>query len=158
MISAGKEEKYDSTEETMQHMEQVEDLIDEMVEQLELRAKRHDMSKLVKPEKAAFDIYTPLLKTTTYGSGAYMHFLGKMKPALDHHYKENRHHPEHHPEGIKDMNLVDIMEMLADWKAASMRHADGDLLISINQNQKRFGYGEEMRTLLMNTARAMNWV
>jgi len=158
MKTAGKKAKYDSTEDTMMHIEQVEDLIDEVVEQLEKRAKHHDITKFSKEEKPAFDIYTPLLKGTVYGSDEYKNYLNKMKPALDHHYAENAHHPEHHANGIKDMTLIDIMEMLADWKASTLRHETGDLLISINQNQKRFGYGEEMRTLLMNTARAMDWI
>ena len=158
MKTAGKKAKYDSTEDTMMHIEQVEDLIDEVVEQLEKRAKHHDITKFSKEEKPAFDIYTPLLKGTVYGSDEYKNYLNKMKPALDHHYAESAHHPEHHANGIKDMTLIDIMEMLADWKASTLRHETSDLLISINQNQKRFGYGEEMRTLLMNTARAMDWI
>jgi len=158
MKTAGKKAKYDSTEDTMMHIEQVEDLIDEVVEQLEKRAKHHDITKFSKEEKPAFDIYTPLLKGTVYGSDEYKNYLNKMKPALDHHYAENAHHPEHHANGIKDMTLIDIVEMLADWKASTLRHETSDLLISINQNQKRFGYGEEMRTLLMNTARAMDWI
>ena len=158
MKTAGKKAKYDSTEDTMMHIEQVEDLIDEVVEQLEKRAKHHDITKFSKEEKPAFDIYTPLLKGTVYGSDEYKNYLNKMKPALDHHYAESAHHPEHHANGIKDMTLIDIVEMLADWKASTLRHETSDLLISINQNQKRFGYGEEMRTLLMNTARAMDWI
>jgi len=88
MKTAGKKAKYDSTEDTMMHIEQVEDLIDEVVEQLEKRAKHHDITKFSKEEKPAFDIYTPLLKGTVYGSDEYKNYLNKMKPALDHHYAE----------------------------------------------------------------------
>ena len=31
----------------------------------------------------------------TYGSDEYKACLTEMKPALDHHYAANRHHPEH---------------------------------------------------------------
>jgi len=45
-----------------------------------------------------------------------------MKPAIEHHYKNNRHHPEHFNNGIDEMNLVDLIELLCDWKAASERN------------------------------------
>jgi hypothetical protein len=43
------------------------------------------------------------------------------------------------------MDLVQVIEMLADWKAATLRHADGDLARSIEQNAERFGYGDQFR-------------
>ena len=76
-----------------------------------------------------------------------------MKPALDHHYARNRHHPEHWPtNGIRDMSLVDLIEMFCDWKAATERHADGSLLKSIETNKKRFGYGDELEHIFLRTA------
>ena len=47
---------------------------------------------------------------------------------------------------------------LDDWKAAGERHADGSLAKSIELNQKRFGYTDELRAILTNTARAMGWL
>ena len=79
-----------------------------------------------------------------------------MKPALDHHYANSRHHPEHFANGINDMNLIDIMEMLADWKASSMRHNDGNLLKSIELNQQRFGYDDQLKQILLNTAKLLD--
>ena len=49
------------------------------------------------------------------------------------------------------MNLIDLIEMLCDWKSASLRHNDGDVLKSIKINQKRFGYSDELKTILLNT-------
>lgn len=48
--------------------------------------------------------------------------------------------------------------MLADWKAATLRHDDGDLKRSIDINAERFGYGEEIHTLLLTTARDLGWL
>jgi hypothetical protein len=81
-----------------------------------------------------------------------------MGEALQHHYEVNRHHPEHFPNGIDDMNLLDVIEMLADWKAATLRHADGDLDRSITQNAERFGYGAQLEGILRNTARQLAWI
>jgi len=52
---------------------------------------------------------------------------------------------------IEYMNLIDIIEMLCDWKAATKRHNDGDIKKSIEINQKRFGYSDELKSILLNT-------
>jgi hypothetical protein len=49
------------------------------------------------------------------------------------------------------MNLLDILEMFCDWKAASERHADGDIIESIKKNQKRFNMSDELTQILLNT-------
>jgi len=115
------------------------------------RSEEHDQSKLVDPEKSIFDEFTPKLRNSTYGSDEYKSFLTSMKPALDHHYKNNSHHPEFFENGIQDMTLLDILEMLMDWKAATIRHADGDILRSIEINQSRFGYSDDIKKILINT-------
>jgi len=74
-----------------------------------------------------------------------------MNVALGHHYAKNRHHPEHFARGTKDMNLIDLIEMFCDWKAATMRHNDGNLEKSIEKNQTRFGMSEELTEIFKNT-------
>jgi hypothetical protein len=123
------------------------------IEELIYRAEHHDDSKLEKEEIEYFDEYTPKLKDCTYGSEQYKDFLIKMKPALDHHYANNRHHPEHFKNGIEDMNLIDLLEMLCDWKASSLRHVDGNILKSIDGNRERFNYGKELQTIFENTVK-----
>ena len=118
----------------------------------------HDASKLKDPELSVFDEYTPKLKGSTYGSDEYKGFLEGMGVGLKHHYEVNDHHPEHFPNGIHDMNLLQWIEMLADWKAATERHTDGDLRRSIEQNAERFGYGAAMADILLSTADAMGWL
>ncbi len=81
--------------------------------------------------------------------------MAEMKPAIDHHNSANRHHPEHFEGGIHEMNLIDLLEMMCDWKAATLRHNDGDIMKSIEINQKRFGYSDELAAILRNTA---NWL
>ena len=54
--------------------------------------------------------------------------------------------------------LLDVIEMLCDWKAATMRHADGDLGKSIRINAERYGFGPEIEALLRNTAHRMGWL
>jgi len=135
------------------HIRLVEFYIRQLTGEATRRAERHDESKWSKEEWDLFLKYTPKLKNCTYGSPEYLKYLKELKPALDHHYQCNRHHPEHHMhEGIGDMNLVDILEMLCDWLASTKRHADGDIFKSIEINQKRFGYSDDLKNILKNTA------
>ena len=113
----------------------------------------HDWDKIEDPvEKKLFDEYTPKLASCTYGSDEYKSFLDGLKPALDIHYANNRHHPEHFKNGMRDMNLIDMIELICDWKASSERHDDGDIFKSIEMNQNRFGYSDDVKDLLRNTA------
>lgn len=137
--------------ETLRHIRRVQSLLREVVDNLLRRAVTHDESKLREPEASVFAEYTAKLKGCTYDSEEYKSFLAGMKPALDHHYRSNRHHPEHWPGGIKDMSLLDLIEMFVDWKAATERHADGDLERSITLNKQRFGYSDELESIFRRT-------
>lgn len=87
--------KYDSKADTLLHIKRVAQLLTEASSELIRRANVHDNSKLESPEKELFDEYTPKLKDCTYGSDEYKEYLKGLKVALDHHYQNNSHHPEH---------------------------------------------------------------
>lgn len=147
---------YDSRLDTYAHILTVQRYLTPFVVELLKRQAGHDQSKLCSPEREAFDALTPKLAGLTYGSEEYRATLREMKPALAHHYAKNRHHPEHGPDGIKGMTLIDLVEMLCDWRAAGERHADNKgLRHSIEVNQQRFGYSDELKAILLNTAAEM---
>jgi len=54
------------------------------------------------------------------------------------------------------MTLIDVIEMFCDWKCASERHADGDILKSIEINCKRFNIDQQLRQIILNTAELFN--
>ena len=143
--------KFETKVQTYEHKQNVAVLLNSVIKQLIDRTTIHDNSKLESPEVEIFTKYTPKLARTTYGSDEYNEYLKEMGVALEHHYNNNRHHPEYHIDGVRDMNLVDIVEMICDWKAATLRHDDGDILESIELNQKRFGYGDELKQIFINT-------
>lgn len=143
--------KYDSTASTLEHKKTVTKYINLIIHELINRAEKHDDTKLEEPEKSLFDTYTPKLAECEYNSEEYKSFLEGLKPALTHHYARSRHHVEHFPNGIKDMNIIDLVEMLCDWKAASLRQHNGNILKSIEQNAERFGYGKELSSVFINT-------
>ena len=149
---------YDSRPDTWEHIHKVQRYLLGCVSELVGRAHRHDQSKLVDPEVSVFDEFTPKLRDSTYGSDEYKAYLVGMGEGLAHHYEINDHHPEHFDGGIADMDLLQVLEMLCDWKAATERHADGDLGRSIKQNAERFGYGPELEQLLTTTAARAGWL
>jgi hypothetical protein len=56
------------------------------------------------------------------------------------------------------MTLVDLIEMLADWKAATERHDDGDLAKSLEVQRERFRLSDQLVAILRNTAEQFGWV
>lgn len=142
--------------ETIKHIEKVRHYIRIFTDALTTRGVKHDASKLESPELEVFTEVTPRLASLTYGTEEYDSSLKEIQVALDHHYASNRHHPEHFTKGIEDMTLVDIVEMLCDWKAASLRQHDGNLLKSIELNAQRFGYDDQLKKIFINTAKLID--
>ena len=146
---------YDSRADTLEHIVKVRWILMQMSERLHTRAIHHDASKLEPPEKQIFDKFTPKLRATTYGSDEYKKYLDAMGEGLAHHYKVNSHHPEHYENGIFGMDLLDVVEMLCDWMAAVQRHEDGDIHKSIELNQERFGYSDDLKAIFHNTVTSL---
>lgn len=148
---------YDSKADTLEHIKRVSELLTGMAMALLARGAKHDDSKLVEPEKSLFDEETPKLKELVFGSTEYVESLERLQPALEHHYANNSHHPQHYPEGIDGMNLVDIVEMFADWIAASERTKDGDIYTSIKYNKNRFVMSEQLENIFINTVKYLGF-
>lgn len=149
--------KYDSSADTAAHINRVAELLSAITKRLTQRGVDHDRSKLEPLEKDIFDKVTPKLKGLTYGSEEYRESLRELGPALEHHYKANSHHPEHYVAGIDGMNLLDVIEMLCDWKAAGERHADGNIQKSLKINQERFHISSQLQSILRNTVTNLGW-
>lgn len=190
---------YDSRQDTIKHIGKVQTYLTLFIGNLFTRSHRHDLSKLFFPEKEAFDSLGPteVLAKLVYGSPEYTANLSKIKPAIDHHYAVNDHHPEHfklwrcpacgqvyresdlkmtdHGNcqacllidrqvqleahiSLDGMSLMGLIEMLADWKAASERHITGDIKNSLAQNRARFHIGPQLQHILENTLRECGWL
>jgi len=143
---------YDSTNDTKLHQCRVGTLLCNAADELIRRSEIHDASKLKSPEKELFDEFTPKLAGCTYGSDEYKEFLTELKVALDHHYANNSHHPEHYENGVNGFDLFDLIEMFFDWKAATERHNDGNIYKSIEINTKRFNLSDQVAQIFKNTA------
>ena len=143
------ETKYDSSRTIEKHRYDVRALLSKVYSELYWRGNEHDYSKLKSPEKEIFDEYTPKLKELKFGSDEYKKALRDMGEGLKHHYKENKHHPEHFENGINDMTLIDIIEMVCDWVAASKENNNGE--IDYEYLQSRFGISNQLINVIHNT-------
>ncbi|MEL7039093.1 MAG: DUF5662 family protein [Cyanobacteria bacterium J06592_8] len=138
--------------ETLKHIERVMQLLATMQHEITRRMFTHDRSKLHSPELEMFENFTEQLATMSYGSPEYEQCRQEMlQEALKHHYQNNRHHPEFFERGVLDMNLIDIIEMLCDWKASTERYFNGDIYQSIEHNAQRFQLTPELVKILQNT-------
>lgn len=138
--------------ETIAHIETVRKYIKVFIDALWTRGINHDKSKLESPEAEIFASVNENLKNLTYGSDEYNENLKALEPALEHHRAKNRHHFEHHPNGVMDMNLIDLMEVMADWKASTYRQHNGNLLQTIDFNAEKYGLDAQLMQILKNTA------
>ncbi len=96
---------------TWDHINLVMALLSAMQIEIMKRQFTHDRSKLVAPEVSVFTEMTPKLNASTYESEEYKGFLQQMTSTLDHHYANNRHHPEFFENGVEGMNIIDLLEM-----------------------------------------------
>ncbi len=119
------------------------------------RGLTHDLSKYRWSEASYLSGVIFDLKGSTYGSDEYKNMLKKLKPMTDNHYKKNRHHPEHHKNGMADMTEIYKLEMIADWQSACKRHGNGCIYKSIEINQERFGYSDGDKEWLISMAKIL---
>lgn len=143
-------------EDTWKHVRQVQDEVMRFSEMLVYKSTLHDASKFGPEESKAFIETAPKLKELEYGSEEYKASLAAIQPAIQHHYAHNDHHPEHFAQGIDGMNLIQIVEMFCDWRAAVKRMKDGgDMMRSIDVNEKRFSMSPQLASIFRNTEKAL---
>ena len=98
----------------------------------------HDYSKFKSDEFTPFKDNYRSLNKAGFGTKEYKEILDRMRPSLKLHQERNTHHPEHWHDGIADMNVIDFMEMICDWQAASRRDKKTSWSNSIDICAKRF--------------------
>lgn len=139
---------YDCTADVLEHKRKVTRYLNNFAADLIDRATVHDDSKLRSPEKETFDEFTPKLKEAEWGTGQYKEYLLAMGEGLKHHYENNSHHPEHYPNGVDGMTLLDLIEMVCDWQAA----AEGKgVAVDLEHAAKRFNLSPQLVSIIKNS-------
>jgi UDP-N-acetylmuramate-alanine ligase len=140
-------------QEIRKHVRYVQIFLHKFSEDLTNRGIVHDNSKFSEPELSGFSENIDNIPNLVYESDEYKKRWLEMKPIIDVHHKSNRHHPEYWMNGVEDMSLSDIVEMLVDWKASSMRYKDGSLAKSVDINCEKYGISPQLKKILLNTIR-----
>jgi hypothetical protein len=96
------------------HIARVRARLDVIIRVLTKRSLQHDDSKLEEPE---LSLWKKMDKEQRYpyGSKEYFDKIKRNRKVFELHYMKNRHHPEHYVNGVRDMTLIDVTEMLCDW-------------------------------------------
>lgn len=125
---------------------------------LEAKGLIHDEDKFFEDEFELFYQATDKFAQTDFGSSEYHEALSLIQPALKLHYARNSHHPDHYENGVNGMNLLDMIEMLIDWKKASCAYGKTSFQESMEINKKRFKIDEQTFGILLNTARELGYL
>jgi hypothetical protein len=141
---------YDSTNDTLEHQQKVRAIMGRVETMIGARLSEHDASKLLPPEKEMYDVWRPILNALDIESDDYKQAIIGMENVLKHHYAVNRHHPEHFENGINGMTLIDLIEMICDWIAASKRK-DPSGRVNMLWACDRFGIGDQLSSIIQNT-------
>lgn len=150
-MTVSDEKLYKSKMETSEHIRIVSRYVNKIVHELIYRGNWHDHTKLQNPEAEGFATVFEKMKDVEYGSKEYEECKNSITDTIQHHYEYNRHHPEHFENGIDDMSIVDLVEMLCDWKAASKKNKKGSLEKSINVCCEKYNISPQLKNILINS-------
>jgi hypothetical protein len=143
-----------------QHKGWVNKYIVKVVHLLRERADGHDDDKYKDPLKRIYSKNFDALCKTTFRSPEYNKIVGseEFQEAFKIHTKNNRHHPQHFENGVEDMNLIDIIEMLCDWKAASDRTGrKQSVKEGMELNYEKYHIDGIARKWIENTLEDLGW-
>lgn len=132
------------------HIIRVRKHIATFVQLLIKRSLSHDNSKLQEPE---FTWWKEMDKEPRlpYGSKEYKEKMKRWEKIFKHHYSYNRHHPEFYENGVNDMTLVDIVEMMCDWLGYKQTISITEALNVCDEQMKRYNISNELRQIIFNT-------
>lgn len=148
----------DSTATTLKHIRRVNELLIDEATDLLRRAKVHDESKFSDVEKSRLDQMEALIERegqAAFGTEEYKHRTEMLGPMVEHHRRNNDHHPEFHPDGVSGMDLVQLLEMFCDWKAASERGEESAMNLTFAC--EKYEVSDQLKNIFIATANRRGW-
>ena len=143
-------EQIDTEEYIKGHISRFRKHINTFVQLLLKRAINHDKSKLEEPELSWWKEMDKEPRYP-YGSEEYKQKIKRWDKVFKHHYKYNRHHPEHYDYGVSEMTLVDIVEMMCDWLGYKDTITISEALKVCDEQMKRYNIPDGIRQIIFNT-------
>lgn len=132
------------------HISRVRRHINTFIQLLIRRAEKHDKSKLEEPELSWWKEMDKEPRYP-YGSEEYKQKIKRWDKVFKHHYKYNRHHPEHYEYGVSEMTLIDIVEMMCDWLGYKDTTTVTEAIKVCDEQMARYDISEELRQIIFNT-------
>jgi hypothetical protein len=143
-------------EKSIAHIALVRGYLTEAIHNLQDRLLHHDDSKLVDPERSAYEGLDEALAGIEFGTDEYRRIIkSHLGPALRHHYDHNLHHPAHYPNGAAGMSLFDLIEMLADLRAVCDEKGKPSIDLAVNKSNDNIS--DEVYGILLNTLKELGW-
>jgi hypothetical protein len=130
----------------LRHQALVRKYLLQLAKALEARALVHDLSKLQLDEFSGFVEIQQIARQHKLDSPEYKASINHQAVQL--HLARNPHHPEYHDDGIYDMSLLDLIEMVTDWKAAGETYGKTSLEESLPIQKERFKMTDEQYRLI----------
>ena len=146
---------FDYLTDVLKHRAEVAMYIERVCGILKERATVHDLTKLSDPEFSIFVSTRERFKKVNYGTKEYEALTEEAKEAVDHHYRHNRHHTAYHKNGINDMNLIDLIEMVCDWLSAQNRSPDKTIWDTLDYAQRKYKIDKQLLSIMANTLRLL---
>jgi hypothetical protein len=140
----------DFTNDLVDHKRRVAGYMQIVANELFRRATVHDNSKFSPEEFEPYDQAFPNFKKYAFGSEELKAVYESIQPALQHHFQENDHHPEHFAAGVNDMGLIPLIEMVCDWLAASHRSQTG-IAKGLEINKEKYHIDEQLHGIIAHT-------
>lgn len=143
---------------THEHIARVRSLLSEFAIEMIRRGDRHDKSKFDPIELEPLQRMQDLINRegpAKFGTDEYKRRTNLLGEMITHHRANNSHHPEHYENGIRGMDLFDLVEMFFDWKAASERNQDTQM--NLDAACAKYEVEEPLRSILFNTAERLGY-
>ena len=146
LTNTAKTQTYLSNNKT--HVYDFQEAINTICKALTTRAKTHDASKLKEPELTQYTEAAEKLEKFKPGSSDYLKIRDKYAIILSKHFTKNSHHPEHFKNGFNDMSILDLVDVLVDWK---LDCGDGDWNKFVDDRRDYYGMSDQVVQIFKNS-------
>jgi hypothetical protein len=146
--------KFMYRQDIIDHKEKVAENMLKVQTELTRRMFRHDNDKIANDLIfETYNEYNHQLRAQKYDSPQFKQFAKIMQPAVRLHTSKNRHHfyDKANKMDFSQVDLLDLIETLADWVGATARNPNADYQAALNYNFEKYEIPNQWRTLLINT-------
>ncbi len=136
----------------LNHKQEVKEKMLFLAKEIIKHAEQHDDSKLREPELNWLIEMDKENEKIKYGTPEYFEKQKRWEKFFKHHYKKNRHHPDHFENmGVYGMTIVDLVEMMCDIVSYCKELHVSEVVKIIDEQKKRFGIDDNISQILINT-------